>query len=135
MPFLSSLLSKISGHDQTVDRILKGTGSTLAAADLEFYQELMRSRSHIGATLQMMAQWDLEPLLARLPTLQTETHLIASSNDLAVPCATSEKAAALLPNANYHALPNLGHLAHEEDAATVFACIAPLLEVGGAFVS
>ena len=130
MPFSSSLLSKIAGHDQTVDRILKGTGSTLTAADVEFYKELMRSRSHIGATLQMMAQWDLEPLLARLPRLQTETHLIASSNDLAVPCATSQRAATLLPNADYQALPNLGHLAHEEDATTIAACIAPMLDLG-----
>ena len=95
----------------------------------------MRSRSHIGATMQMMSQWDLEPLLARLPNLQTETHLIASSNDLAVPCATSQRAAALLPNADYRVLSDLGHLAHEEDAATIAACIVPLLDFGSASVN
>jgi magnesium chelatase accessory protein len=58
--------------------------------------------------------------------------LIASSNDFAVPCATSEKAAALLPNAEYQILPDLGHLAHEEDAATIATCIAPLLDLGDA---
>ena len=134
LPFSSSVLSKIAGHENTVDRILKGTGSDLMAADLEFYKELMRCRSHIGATMQMMAQWDLEPLLARLPSLQAETHLIASSNDLAVPCLTSQRAAALLPNADYQTLSNLGHLAHEEDAATIANCITPLLNFGDASV-
>ena len=135
LPFSSSVLSKIAGHEDTVDRILKGTGSDLVEADLKFYKELMRSRSHIGATMQMMAQWDLEPLLARLPNLQTETHLIASSNDLAVPCATSQRAAALLPNADCCVLSDLGHLAHEEDAATIAACIVPLLDFGSASVN
>jgi magnesium chelatase accessory protein len=135
LPFSSSVLSKIAGHEDTVDRILKGTGSDLVEADLKFYKELMRSRSHIGATMQMMSQWDLEPLLARLPNLQTETHLIASSNDLAVPCATSQRAAALLPNADYRVLSDLGHLAHEEDAATIAACIVPLLDFGSASVN
>ncbi len=134
LPFSSSVLSKIASHENTVDRILKGTGSDLVAGDLEFYKELMRSRSHIGATMQMMAQWDLEPLLARLPNLQAETHLIASSNDLAVPCVTSQRAAALLPNADYQTLSNLGHLAHEEDAATIANCITPLLNFGDASV-
>ena len=82
-----------------------------------------------------MAQWDLEPLLARLSSMQTEIHLIASSNDLAVPCATSQRAAALLPNADYLALPDLGHMAHEEDADTIANCIVPLLDFGGASVN
>jgi hypothetical protein len=41
----------------------------------------------------------------------------------------------LLPNADYRVLSDLGHLAHEEDAATIAACIVPLLDFGSASVN
>lgn len=76
----------------------------------------------------MMAQWQLEPLMARLPRNHTTTFLIAGDRDTAVPPATSQKAAARMPDAHYLLLPGLGHLAHEEDPNTVAQHILTQIE-------
>jgi len=128
LPLTATVFSATAAQGNTVARIIKGTGSNLPPPDLALYRRLVSSRGHVHATLQMMAQWQLEPLLARLPTLQTPTVLIAAANDTAVPPETSRKAADAMPNARHVMIPALGHLAHEEDAAAVAALIAPLLD-------
>lgn len=122
-PLAASLFSASASQGNTVARIIEGTGSTLTAQDLACYRKLVSSRSHVQATLQMMAQWKLEPLLDHLPDNTTKTLLIATSGDKAVPPDTSRKASARMPNATYTVLPGLGHLAQEEDAGAV----APLV--------
>ena len=67
----------------------------------------------------MMAQWSLDDLLGRLPQITTPITLIVGQNDTAVPPQTSTDAAANLPRSTVISLPNLGHLAHEEDAAQI----------------
>lgn len=119
MPMSASLFSATASHGNGVGRIIKGTGSTLPPGDLALYQRLVRSRGHVQATLQMMAQWELEPLLGRLPDMTTKTTLIAAAGDLAVPAQTSRKAANMMRNARFIMHPSLGHLAHEENAAAI----------------
>ena len=107
----------------SVRRLIAGTGSTLDDAGLNLYLRLARDRAHVDATLSMMAQWDLAPLLARLPAIDLPVHLITGSADRAVPPQTSRDAAARLPAARVTDLPGLGHLAHEEDAAAIAALL------------
>lgn len=122
LPMAANLFSATSS-DQTVRRIIKGTGSTLQPEGLDLYRRLVANPPHVNATLNMMAQWDLEPLLARLPRNVAQTLFIAGDGDTAVPPATSQKAAAKMPEASCTILPGLGHLAHEEDADAVAALI------------
>lgn len=103
----------------SVRNLIKGTGSTLDAVGLDLYLTLARDSGHVAATLAMMAQWDLDPLLARLPDIDTPVHLIVGEDDMAVPPDTSADAARHLPGAQLTRLPRLGHLAHEEDAAQI----------------
>lgn len=128
LPLAADLFSARASNSKAVERIIKGTGSTLAPADLAFYRALVASSVHVNGTLNMMAQWKLEPLLSRLPQNTARTLLITGDRDTAVPPVTSQKAAARMPNAKHIALPNLGHLAHEEDAATVAALILDELD-------
>lgn len=114
MPGVASLFTASSGNPRSVQRLIDGTGSRIAPDDLGHYSALVSDRAHVNATLHMMAQWDLTPLLARLPDSGTRGLLIATRNDRAVPFATSEKIAALMPGVAVKILPDLGHLAHEE---------------------
>ena len=118
-PLAATLFSATASQGNTVARIIEGTGSKLTAQDLDCYRRLVASRSHVQATLLMMAQWQLEPLLARLAQIPAQTLLIAAQNDKAVPPATSERAANKLPQGRSTLLPDLGHLAQEEDAQTI----------------
>jgi magnesium chelatase accessory protein len=71
----------------------------------------------------MMAQWQLDGLLSRLPAIATPTLLLAGSTDRTVPPSVSRDATARMPNANVVEIAGMGHLLHEEAAEA----IAPLL--------
>jgi len=126
-PFTADLFAATASSPQSVARLIGNTGSTLPPSDLTFYQRLVKDRSHVDGTLAMMAQWELEPLLANLPKLQMPTLLLAAENDRAVPPETSRKAAAQMPNASFELVPKLGHLMHEEDPDLICARIKAFL--------
>lgn len=128
-PLAASFFSATASHGNSVARIIQGTGSTLSPEGLSYYRRLVASRSHVQATLLMMAQWKLDPLLARLPHNTVKTLLIAADGDKAVPPETSRKAKGLMPNARCIMLPKLGHLAQEEDTETIAAHV--LAELAG----
>lgn len=107
----------------SVRNLIRGTGSTLDQEGLELYYRLATDRAHVDATLSMMAQWSLDGLLSRLPSITTPVHLIAGLNDAAVPPQVSRDAVECLPKAKLTELEGLGHLAHEEDAPTIAALI------------
>ncbi|MGB5734001.1 MAG: alpha/beta fold hydrolase BchO [Thiohalocapsa sp.] len=113
---------------QGVQRLADGTGSSLSAEGVDLYRLLISSPGHLAAALNMMANWDLEPLRVELPHLAPELVLIAFDNDKTVPPAEAERALAVLPRARLRIVGGLGHLAHEEDpqriAALIFEAIA-----------
>ncbi len=102
-----------------VRNLVEGTGSSLDQQGLELYYRLARDKGHVDATLSMMAQWSLDGLLARLDRIDVPVHLITGSNDKAVPPQVSRNTVQNLPNATLTELPDLGHLAHEEDPTKI----------------
>lgn len=112
----------------TVRRLIDGTGSRLDAEGLALYHRLATDRVHVDATLTMMAQWQLDGLLARLGRIAVPVDLIAGLNDKAVPPQTSRDAAAAIPTARLTELAGLGHLAHEEAPEAVLAAIHAALD-------
>lgn len=96
------------------ERLLKGTGSTLDPEGLQLYARLISDRRHVDGTLQMMANWDIDPLLRDLPRIDARCLLLAASGDRAVPPDVSERAALRLPQATLRRVEGLGHLMHEE---------------------
>jgi magnesium chelatase accessory protein len=127
MPGVAQLFTASTAREGSVTRLIEGTGSKLSPDDLRWYRALISDRGHVDATLSMMAQWDLGPLLDALPGHPAHVLLIASTADKAVPAGTSTKVAERLPKGHAVVLENLGHLAHEEDAAAIFDVIAPFL--------
>lgn len=113
-PFSASLFASTTTR-ASVRNLVEGTGSKLDQEGLELYYRLATDKGHVDATLSMMAQWSLDGLLERLGKIDCPVHLITAANDKAVPPQVSVDAARKLPNARLTALPDLGHLAHEED--------------------
>jgi magnesium chelatase accessory protein len=102
-----------------VERLADSTGSRLSQQDIAWYRRLISSPGHLAAALNMMANWDLEPLAEDLPELDSELLLIAFGNDKTVPPEEAERVLAVDPRAQMRLIGGLGHLAHEEDPAFV----------------
>jgi magnesium chelatase accessory protein len=123
LPLVPQVFSKLAGTPSQVHHLLTSTGSHIDPEGEAQYLRLIRTPSHVAATLAMMAQWDLGPLLARLPQQGCPCLLITSSADRAVPPEVSDRAAARLKTVQRLDIPHFGHLVHEEAAATVAEAI------------
>lgn len=117
-----------SADRHAVKRLLDGTGSTLDARGLAFYERLMRNPSHVNGALSMMAHWDLHALNRDLPELRPPIDFIVAENDRTVPPAGARRLAAQLPQSQVHSVAGLGHLAHEEAPALFANLILDLAE-------
>ena len=126
-PFVGAAVSKMIGNARTVEKLLTGTGSPLDASGRAQYLTLVRDGAHVDGTLGMMAQWRLEGLMARLPSLDLPVLLIASDKDNAVPPSVSRDAVIHMPRAEYAEIKGYGHLVHEEAADAVAEALLPWL--------
>lgn len=77
----------------------------------------------------MMANWDLDRLWHDLPRLATPLALLVGERDATVPPAQAHRVVARLNGTALISLPRLGHLAHEEDPATVYRALVDLLAI------
>lgn len=101
----------------TVEALLRDTGSVIDERGSTLYIRLAHNEVHVRDVLKMMAQWKLEPFARELPALRGAVTLISSAGDSTVPPSVSARAAGLIPNARLIALPQWGHLGHEEAPA------------------
>ncbi len=129
MPLVPQIFSRLAGTPTQVRHLLTSTGSRIDAAGEAQYLRLLRMPGHVGATLAMMAQWELTALLRRLPQQTVPCLLITATGDRAVPPSVSQRAAAAMPYASCVNLPGFGHLVHEEAADQVAALIGDFLSV------
>ena len=109
-------------------RLIEGTGSKIDDEGLGLYARLLGDGAHVKGTLDMMAHWDLNPLLERLGTNPAEALFLVGSNDKAVPPKTAVGASGKMTNCDVRWLTGLGHLAHEEDPRTVLDHVIPFME-------
>jgi magnesium chelatase accessory protein len=123
VPVVPWLISRRAHDRRAVERLLRGTGSTLDARGVELYGLVVRHSGHVAAALGMMAAWDLHPLARALPRLACPLTLVVGENDRTIPAADAQRVRAILPSAAIVPLPGLGHLAHEEDPRAVSAII------------
>lgn len=126
-PALAAAAARATLGPEAVARLIRATGSAADSETVAIYAHLARQAGHVEGTLAMMAQWDLGPIVARLPQTAAPVLLVAAAGDRAVPPAVSRRAAAAIPGAVLAELPRLGHLAHEEAAPAVAARLAPFL--------
>lgn len=122
-PLVPRLFAWRAGSTDAVTHLLEGTGSRLDARGQGLYQRLFSNRVHIGSTLGMMANWDLEALGRSFGRVGVPVLLVVGAGDRAVPPADAREVARRLPEARIETLPGAGHLAHEEKPAEVAALI------------
>jgi magnesium chelatase accessory protein len=128
-PFLPELFAWQAARPSVLQKLLEGTGSKLDEEGSRLYKTLMSKPSHAQAALYMMAHWDLHTFWERLRTLQDPLTLIVGSQDWIVPPSVAYRVAETLSHLRTQdivSLPNLGHLAHEEQAEWVANVIWPL---------
>ncbi len=130
-PFTATLFTLGSRETDRARRLIEGTGSQIDAAGLACYARLIADRAHVEATLQMMARWNIDRLIARLPEIPARCLLITGAADTAVLPAVSARAAERLPDARTVDMDGLGHLAHEEAPDRVLAEISGFLDDAG----
>lgn len=99
---------------RSVKRMVDGTGSRLSPEGVALYRLLISYPGHLAAALNMMANWDLDPLASELPQLKPGLVLVSFDNDKTIPPAEAERVKRLVSCARLRRLPSLGHLAHEE---------------------
>lgn len=121
-PLVPQLFAKRARDPAVLTRLLARTGSVLDDTGTALYQRLVSSPAHAQGALGMMANWDLPRLAADLPRLTISLDLLVGLRDHTVPPSQAGKCLARLQPAargRLVQLDNLGHLAHEEDAALV----------------
>lgn len=114
VPFVPRLFSGVSGRPERVRALIDSTGSKLSPEGLALYGQLISHEGHVNGALSMMAQWALDDLLLSLPEIEARTLFITGENDRTVPPRVAQQAAKRMQNAQIKALPELGHLIHEE---------------------
>jgi magnesium chelatase accessory protein len=125
-PLVPRLFAWRAAEPRVLQRLVDGTGSRLDAEGLALYGRLVADPAHAAGALGMMAQWDLQPLAARLPALGVPLHLVVGEQDRTLPPAQAEQVRARTPQATLTRLSGLGHLAHEEAPAQVAALIVSI---------
>lgn len=113
-PLTPWLFTMGGASERRARQLIEGTGSHLTPDGYRLYSRLMGNRSHVAGTLQMMASWVLDGLIADLPNIAARCLFLAAENDRAVPVRVAERAGDAIPDATVDTLPGLGHLAHEE---------------------
>lgn len=130
-PMIPPLLARMSGGPDRARELLATTGSEIDDTGIDLYRMLMADRGHIDGTLTMMAQWNIDGLLERLPQIRVPALLLVGEDDGTVPPRVSHRAAEKLPDARVVTLPGLGHLMHEEAPERIAAAIADFLRAPG----
>jgi magnesium chelatase accessory protein len=112
-----------------IEKLMRSTGSVIPEDMLARYRDLFAAPGHVAGTLAMMANWNLAPLVKSMAGLQIPLYLLSGSRDAAVPPDGAQALCQTVPQARFITMPQLGHLAHEENpeavAAAVLAVLAP----------
>lgn len=123
-PGVADLLAWRARADRAlVAQLLRGTGSEIDDEGVELYARLFRRPDHVGATLGMMAAWDLPSLQRDLPRLAAPVTLVVGQRDQTIRPTEALRFQRAVPASRIIRLPELGHLAHEEDPAAVARAI------------
>ncbi len=118
-PLVAPLFSSWARSPWATRRLLNGTGSSIDAAGERCYEHLLAQHgSHAAGTLRLLSSWDLAPLVADLPALQTPLLLLVGDQDRTITPAHAQQVQRHVPTARRVVLAGGGHLVHEEDAGT-----------------
>ena len=128
LPVFPQLIALHAVPRKPVLRMLRQTGSQLPDEAVRWYRHVVGKPGHVAGTLRMMANWDLPQLEKNLDRLSPPLHLLVCEADQVVDPQQGRELASRLPGATLLALPDLGHLGHEEDPSRFAAIILALAD-------
>ena len=117
------LFARIGESPAVLDRLLRGTGSTIGDDGRRGYARVVANPGHVAGAIGMMARWDLDALERDLPRLAVPMLAIVGARDATLPPDEGERVRRRVPGAEVETLAGLGHLAHEERPDQVAARI------------
>ncbi len=126
-PLTALAFSRLAAGRGSVANLIQSTGSRISEDGLQYYRALISDRGHVDAALQMMSQWSLDGLLARLEQIENPVLFLTGARDRAVPEATTLKLADQMQAAQAISYLDLGHLAHEEQPDLIAGAIRAFL--------
>ena len=127
LPFVPRTVSALMGSEARVRDLLDGTGSKVDDETVALYGRLVRDPDHVAGALGMMARWNLDPLLAQLPSLSSDVVLIAARDDRTVPPRVSHAVAMRLGRGRVIDVEG-GHIVHEERADGLAGLLLEVLQ-------
>lgn len=113
-PLSGWLMAKQASRGDLVQRVLRGTGSSLSSEGVRLYQRLFSQPVHVRGVLTMMERWDLSAWSPRLAQLDSPVLILCGELDRTIDPRSTWPLSQRLPQARHELLPGLGHLAHEE---------------------
>lgn len=123
---LPGWVTRHAAQPRALDHLIGSTGSRLTADGVAHYRNLLRQPEHVRGVLDMLANWRLKDLQARLPTLHLPLWLAAGLGDRTLAPVRSLELARRLKGARFLPLQGLGHLAHEEAPEVINALLREL---------
>ena len=126
--WLPAWVTRHASQPRALRNLIASTGSRLDDAGVQHYGELLKQPDHVRGVLDMLANWQLEDLQARLPELGLPLWLAAGLADRTVAPVQAVELARRLRGASFHPLPGLGHLAHEEAPEKIISLLVRLSE-------
>lgn len=115
-PFISHIFARFArGPGQTEKFLQRSTGSKIDRSGAEYYERLFSRSGHCDGAIRMMANWRLESLQSQLGDVAAPVLLLHAKKDSAIPKSAVTGSAELIAGCAVQEIPNLGHLAHEEN--------------------
>jgi len=116
---LTPRLFAFGASDDRVRRLMESTGSEISSDSLGFYRRALGSSAHIAGALELMANWDLEPVANEISVLEVPMLQIIGAKDGTIEPMASVRTEELLANGSRTVVPDTGHLVHEEQPENV----------------
>jgi magnesium chelatase accessory protein len=123
MPIAPRMFARLGASQTVLDRLLRGTGSSIGEDGRRGYAMLVANPGHVAGAIGMMARWDLHALERDLPRLAVPLLAVVGGRDTTLPPDEAERVRRRVPGALVETLAGLGHLAHEERPDLVAARI------------
>jgi magnesium chelatase accessory protein len=130
LPFVPWVAARAAARPRALQHLVASTGSRLAEPQVAHYRDLLQQPRHVAGALQMMASWQVGPLVPALRRRMAQQPisllLAAGSADTTVAPAQAQRVGQQLPGARFRMLAGLGHLAHEEAPEVVGDLLAQM---------
>ncbi len=113
-PVAPRLFAWRASRPGAVERLIAETGSHIDRRGVNLYRNLATNPNHVGATLRMMANWDVQELQSELPRLKAPLYVLMGERDRTIPISMASNIGRSAPHIKIEQIAAVGHLAHEE---------------------